>query len=196
MASSRALTGGTNDVNPQPLRARVTLTALTTRTRALSSIALPVPVQRLGAGNRAQVLEILKIDWDWRAPFVGNAKVIGNGTVTITVSTRSNGTTNVPTFGCADPYSIMHIVEQAVPALPQTTEADAAGYVDFASSGTRDLTDGAGHGVLMGMDTIYIQFTAKFQHNATSTAPDCNLCIWYRWKNVGFSEYVGMVTSS
>lgn len=193
MASSRALTGGTNDVNPQPLRARITLTALTTDTRALSSIALPVPVQRLGAGNRAQVLEILKIDWDMNAPWTGT-QAIQKVAYTLTVSTRSNGTTNVPTFGSADPYSIMHFAKNI--SIEGIATAGTSGITVYDSD-SRDLSDGAGHGVLMGMDTIYIQFTALSQFSAgTSVAPSANLCIWYRWKNVGFSEYVGMVTSS
>lgn len=192
MSSRYDLTGGTNDVNPQPLRCRVTPTAIvaagTTLTGSTNTVALPIPVQRLGSGGRAQVLEILSVDYD--CTFATSASIINYINYYITVSTRSNGTL-VPTLGSADPYSLCHVSKTL------TTPGGSAVVPTVVDSGRRDLTDGAGHGLLMGMDTIYIQFGAAVQMQAASNVtPSLNVLISYRWKNVGFSEYVGMVTSS
>lgn len=187
MASARSLTGGTNDVNPQPLRCSVTTTATSSGTRyvAAQTVALPIPVQRLSTGGRAQVLEILYWTFDYKLSNSG-AVTFGSPHIFITLSTRSNGT-SVPALGVADPYSIDH-VRQAV----------ASGGIETQGNGARSCNDLAGHGILMGMDTLYVQggFTSTDSGGATTNTLVTNVCIWYRWKNVGFSEYVGMVTSS
>ena len=54
MASAFQLTGGTNDINPQMMKVRCTASAATKD--LATSIAVPIPVQRLATGNRAQVL--------------------------------------------------------------------------------------------------------------------------------------------
>jgi hypothetical protein len=199
MSSSRALTGGTNDVNPQPLRVRLTPAgfAMTVAGSASSTavVALPIPVQRLGNGGRAQVLEILK--WQFDATITATVSQISNAALKLCLSTRSNGTTP-PTMGCADPYTVDYVAMDA-PNAKQSTIGDATtNLVPHYVSGVRDLTDGAGHGVLFGMDTLFVQATwiANAAAAGATATGDANLCIWYRWKNVGFSEYVGMVTSS
>lgn len=187
MSSARSLTGGTNDVNPQPLRCTVS-GATTAQTGAWQSVAatvaLPIPVQRLSTGGRAQVMEILGWSYDLKA--VSSSANIAQSAVTICISSRSNGTT-IPTMGVADPYTVDFLSSYKI-----------TGALELYDSGKRDLTDGAGHGVLFGMDTMYIQVGMRWisASNAGSATPTANICIWYRWKNVGFSEYVGMVTSS
>lgn len=192
MSSSRALTGGTNDVNPQPLKCVVTPTAITTAASGsaasgANTVALPIPVQRLSTGGRAQVMEILGFDWDVKHTS-SNTVTFASVITYITLSTRSNGTA-VPSMGCADPYSIAHVASQPY---------FGPGYIQHVNSGSKSLTDGAGHGVLFGMDTLYIQVGATVFASAASASDTFsgNINIWYRWKNVGFSEYVGMVTSS
>jgi len=54
-----------------------------------------------------------------------------------------------------------------------------------------DLTDGAGHGVLVATDQIYCQISSS----STGAAQTCAGKIWYRWKNVGLAEYIGIVQS-
>lgn len=196
-----SLTGGTNDVNPQPLRCRITPSTFTTalipsNAASTVTVALPIPVQRLGTGGRAQVMEILKVDWDCAIFSGAAANPLAQAVGVICLSSRSNGT-SLPVMGSADPYTICFIYADTIPGPNPTTAA--AGRVTTYASGQRDLTDGAGHGVLFGMDTLYVQFTAiagtavATQANSGGAA---NVIIWYRWKNVGFTEYVGMVTSS
>jgi len=200
MSSGYQLTGGTNDVNPQPLRCRVTPASITTGatgpTAQTATVALPIPVQRLGTGGRAQVLEILK--WTYDASITPAGGALGSAAVKICLSTRSNSTTP-PNYGVADPYSIDYVAESVPTAIAALTGTGVtANLISFYKSGMRDLTDGAGHGVLFGMDTLYIQcqWIASSTAGAGTAIGDLNICIWYRWKNVGFSEYVGMVTSS
>ena len=54
-----------------------------------------------------------------------------------------------------------------------------------------DLTDGAGHGVLVGTDNIYLQIVSV----TTGSANTINCKILYRWKDVSTTEYVGIVQS-
>lgn len=54
-----------------------------------------------------------------------------------------------------------------------------------------DLTDGAGHGVLVATDRIYCQISST----GTGAAQQCTGKIWYRWKNVTLPEYIGIVQS-
>jgi len=53
------------------------------------------------------------------------------------------------------------------------------------------LSDSAGHGVLIATDNIYVQIKSQ---NTVSTN-DVRLKIFYRWKNVGLQEYIGIVQS-
>jgi len=59
------------------------------------------------------------------------------------------------------------------------------------SERTVDLTDAAGHGVLVGTDKINMFVRSS---NAALT-PVVTVYITYRWKNVGLQEYIGIVQS-
>lgn len=60
MSSKRALTGGTNDVNPQSISFIITESAPDTTT----TLSVNIPVQRLPSGRGAQVLEVLKVSYN------------------------------------------------------------------------------------------------------------------------------------
>lgn len=186
MASVAALTGGTNDVNPQYMKVRVTSSGTSAAT---TSVAVPIPVQRLATGGRAQVLEILKVFYD--VNITASAGTMQVFQYTFVLSSRSNGTT-LPALGNADPYTV---------AFKNDVKVMPAGNALMSACDVLDLTDGAGHGVLFGMDNLYVcfqwaAFTTGTTTLAASSAPYLNLNIAYRWKNVGFQEYVGMITSS
>jgi len=178
MGSVKALTGGTNDVNPQPLRVRVTQAS----NNNAASIAVPIPVQRLTTGGRAQVLEILKIVYDCSAT---SSAAITSARYTVCLSSRSQNTTT-PSYGNADPYTIYYA------SRPFSLDSGPG----FAVVDTREIemTDGAGHGILYGQDTLYLQYSSS-SSGGTWASGTLNCNIYYRWKNVGFSEYVGMVTA-
>jgi hypothetical protein len=54
-----------------------------------------------------------------------------------------------------------------------------------------DLTDGAGHGLLIATDNI---FMTVYSTN-TGVANEVGCKILYRWKNVSVEEYIGIVQS-
>lgn len=54
-----------------------------------------------------------------------------------------------------------------------------------------DLTDGAGHGILIATDYIY----ASFSSAGTGVINSAQVKILYRWKNIGLTEYIGIVQS-
>lgn len=197
MASSWALTGGSGDVNPQPLKFRVSPTVGTQAKDTITfySVAVPIPVQRLDSGNRAQVMEILKVIWDADLiPNDASVAAITGGAVELNLSSRSYGTTVAAPYKNADPF--VYISDRR-PINPSYGGTPAAGARTFVPTQIIDLTDGAGHGILMGQDQLFAQVGIIFQSAGTPTLSvlsGVNICIYYRWKNVGFAEYVGMVT--
>lgn len=60
MATRRALTGGTGDVNPQFLPFNIVQSG----NDATTTLTINVPIQRLPTQGRAQVLEILTVKYD------------------------------------------------------------------------------------------------------------------------------------
>jgi len=55
----------------------------------------------------------------------------------------------------------------------------------------KDFTDGAGHGFLIGTDSIF----ARLSSVATGIPNVANIRLLYRWKSVPLAEYIGIVQS-
>lgn len=69
----------------------------------------------------------------------------------------------------------------------------ASGQLVFQSTQqTQDLTDGAGHGVLVATDAIYLQI---FTTGVANTSETGRFRMLYRFKNVSLAEYIGIVQS-
>lgn len=180
MSSPFALTGGTYDVNPQALKVRVTATApSTSNTPTYGQVGVQIPIQRLGNMGAAQVLEILGYTVDG---------LIGSGTASLysyklTISSRAYGTTAAPSWGNADPY-VIH----------QLSDSNGVARLRWYFGANVDLTDKAGHGVLFGGDNVYVQLMVNMETTGTGVTPECNLNIWYRFKNVGLNEFISLAT--
>lgn len=63
-----------------------------------------------------------------------------------------------------------------------------------------DLTDGAGHGVLVATDNIWLSIlataaTADAGENAVLNVASSNCDLFYRFKEVTLQEYIGIVQS-
>lgn len=71
MASRRALTGGTGDVNPQQLSWHIAQSG----NDATTTLAITLPVQRLPSQARAQVLEVLNVKYDATSPTIPDSAV-------------------------------------------------------------------------------------------------------------------------
>lgn len=163
MASRRALTGGTGDVNPQVWKITVAAGASTNVTN--STVALPV--QRLRNQNKSMVMEVIKIKY---------------------VLDYTQGTTDEFDVGVAVlPQPATGAVNQADGAI-----IDVNRFRRIAAVNTYmvDLTDAAGHGVLIATDKLTVFVRQSVNMGITAFA-----YIYYRWKNVGMAEYVGIVQS-
>lgn len=168
-ARSALLTGGTGDVNPQFMNLALTESAANTFTQT----EFPIPVLRGVIGrDKYQVMEVLKVEF-----FNG-----GFSTIDIVVGhlqlTTSSKTARV--FG-NDPdviaYSVIDVDfltggSQAVDTQPKTW----------------DLTDGAGHGIIVASQSIFLACQGTGQVAAT-----VNFCrVLYRFKNISVQEFVGL----
>lgn len=162
------LTGGTKDVNPQFMH----LTAVQSGADATTTTAFPIPIQRLQNAGRAQVMEILKVAW--YMPIAAEVDSSIQGALT----TSSFGTTAVN-------YGNTRIIDY----LQQAKAITTSGTFDDMWPIWHDLTDGAGHGILVGTDNIFIQIVSV----ASSATNTVYAKILYRWKDVSTVEYVGIV---
>lgn len=169
-----SLSGGTGDVNPQYLNAFVLESGSDTTT----TTQIPLPIQRLpqGGPGRAQVMEVLKVWWDMPTAFAAGE---ADQSFLALLSTKSFGTT-----------------------AGQSTDSTIISFwrwvKGITTSGTFqhqfpvvcDLTDGAGHGILVASDNLFLQASSSGMG-----ALQVNLKIQYRMKNVSMAEYVGIVQS-
>lgn len=178
--SSDQLTGGTRDVNPQFLHGNLTLSAANTTT----SVTLGTPIVRVGpqTDGQAVIMEILKIfcvmpviDADAAAATVRN--------IALQFSTVNYGTAAT---GYDDPRTFALFQRQTRNAFT----AAGTGLLDLTEDPIeQDLTDGAGHGILIATDNIFVQGSTSNQ----AAASGFNFKILYRFKRVSLIEYIGIV---
>jgi len=178
---SDSLTGGTGDVNPQWFNLFSTNNPGTSYTET----GFPVPVQRLPESNRAQVMEILKVEWGLGAQ---------TNIIALTAAAFFSAYVTTRSFGTAEPlgtqqngtviakWNLNYYFGTAVGAT-QTLQTP---YVV-------DLTDGQGHGLLVATDNVYLGYLQTAAAEPISGTFTCRLL--FRWKNIGLPEYIGIVQS-
>lgn len=176
-----SLTGGTGDVNPQFFN----MNLLQASANTTLSEEFPIPRQRSPLpGGKSQVMEILKIFWNIN-PYEALAAVTEvEQRVTGVISTTSFGTTDAV---LSNPRAI------AVMEMKQQGAFTAGGTYDHIGPTifVQDLTDGAGHGVLVATDSLFLQVQAANRDNPE----EIRVKILYRFKNVALEEYIGIVQS-
>lgn len=182
---SSGITGGTGDVNPQWFL--ITTIAGASGTYADASTTLPR--ERLPYGNKSQVMEVLKVHF-----FLDPALTLTATAISVFTSlrqyllTKSFGTTEptAPSMG-GQVIAFRHFSAIGTAAAPAVM-MPMGSYEDI-----QDLTDGAGHGVLVATDTVSHGQNAV---NLTFGGTNKLLCrVLYRWKNVSLAEYIGIVQS-
>lgn len=171
MSSARGLTGGTGDVNPQYL----TVVAPQSGADTTTTTQVALPIQRLPNAARAQVMELLKIYYT-----IGSTPTEVDNFVEVTLSTTSFGTT-ATNFGEPRVFSTYRRV------VAITT----SGQIVYQEPFVQDLTDGAGHGILVATDSIFVQIVSA----TTGATNIARIKIMYRMKNVSLAEYIGVVQS-
>lgn len=173
-----SLTGGTGDVNPQWLSFNAVESGADTTTTASQTL----PVQRLPTSGRAQVMEVLKVLFNF-TPFPATASATELVRyMQCAISTVSFSTT-LTNLGEPRVFAGWKVQENAA-----FTAAGTYATI-YPTTHVLDCTDGTGHGVLVATDNIYAQI-ASGNTSATNT---CNIKILYRWKDVPLAEYIGIV---
>lgn len=182
MSSKRGLTGGTQDVNPQFLGAFVTESAGETYTE----VEIPMPIARLPSGaNQAIVVEVLKVFWDV------------SDLVAIATATETDVAVRAALIFSSD-SQIRSINNPNV-----LTQIESLTFMAFTAGGTyrqgivrpviQDLTDGAGHGVLVASNSLFLG--VRGNGPGTLVPQTAVVKILYRFKRVSIVEYVGIVQS-
>lgn len=176
-----SLTGGTGDVNPQFLGGTITLSAANTITTA----TLGTPIVRVGpqTGGQAIIMEVLKVYVDL-PPLDLDAAAATQRQSQFTLSTVDGGTSANLTWDNPRVFAkFQHLVRNAFTAA-------GTGILEIQNDPSElDLTDGAGHGILIATDNIFIQATTAGYTAAGVFA----FKILYRFKKVSLIEYIGIV---
>lgn len=171
MASAKGLTGGSGDVNPQLLHA-----VLQQDSTNATILTIPIPIPRFPtAKNKAFVMEVLKAYY-----------YIETGTLPTTdpSATLSWGLATTDNSAILDPTTFdAHSITQNG-AVNNGTYLAVAPYVS-------DFTDGAGHGLLIGTENIYMRVQSSFFDSASRIT----LRLSYRYKLVDVFEWIGIVQS-
>jgi hypothetical protein len=173
------LTGGTGDVNPQQLIfPGMTLVGANTYSQQIINL----PVSQLPVKNgKAIVMEILKIYWD--LPTFGSNMPAGdtNWICQAQLSTASSNGINT-----SAPQIFAYVKRKS---KGQEGGAASSYYTTWTEPEIQDYTDGAGHGMLVATNSIFMG--ANTSNFTASVSFGCR--ILYRWKEVGLTEYLGMV---
>jgi len=168
---SRVITGGSGDIKPEFLSYVATQSASDTTTT--TTTALPVLRNFQTSGNRAQIVEVLKVIFSFN-----QAQVETDSNVRVFVSTKNFGTT-ATTF--QDPA----VIAMAGWYMAITT----SGQVTYPQLQTLDLTDGNGNGILVATDNLFTQVTSS----GTSLSNAIGVKVLYRIYSAGVTEYIGIV---
>ena len=173
MSSIKELTGGTGDVNPQYLSAVVTQSAADAKTGV--QFILPVP-RTSQKPSRTIVVEILKVEFmvdqfDW--VFAQNARIY----LTASTSSTQFDPDDAQTFAAAAYYLNLTVA--------------AGGIINWKGPIVIDTTDGAGHGFLVAVQAITLGIDSFFTVNVNTAF----IKLWYRYKEVALSDFLGIVTT-
>lgn len=183
-ARSDSLTGGTGDVNPQYIAGAMLVT--TPGTLYQQAINLPVFREATGSG-KAWVCELIRM-------YVDMPEVIDVAVATTQRNFRMALTTS-PTTGAAgipfiDSTTCIAFFKAEILNLGSALGTGAVGGTYGANSIlTWDFTDGAGHGLLVGTDNVFV--TADMLNY--SSPRTVRYKILYRFKKVSLQEYIGIV---
>lgn len=180
MTGEGGLTGGTGDTNPQWLSFSATQSAADTTTTTTQAI----PIQRLPSGGRSQILEILRVHVEGPVLPASASATETSDSASILFTSKNFGTTAI---NSAEPTCFSNFAQ-----VSRSAFTAAGTYFNvFSNVMDQDLTDGAGHGVLIATDNIF----AQTQSASTGNTNTWRCKILYRWKNVGLAEYIGLVQS-
>lgn len=178
-----SLTGGTGDVNQQTY----TISTSVVTTTGSVSTQFPVPVPKFSSGiDKAIVMELLGVQWDLVSPPTPTAVSLDTSSISVSLTTNPTHQTTVTNL-MQDPRSLSTFRRQwqniGIPV--SAVEWDLTEY--------DDLTDQAGHGILVGSDNVYLDVLSTATGYVQSGSIVARL--FYRMKEVKLVEYIGIVQS-
>lgn len=151
-------------------------------------VRVPLPVSRIGpTKGKSVIIEILKVAMDHPSPpNIPQAGSIGYQ------SRMQLSTSSLPAIRDDSPHLIWFSGRRRREYVQDPTGASA-----FSSTWVEptlyDLTDGAGHGMLVATDFLYLGVNVVNWVATTLASFDCR--IMYRFKEVSLVEYIGIVQS-
>ena len=151
-----------------------------------TSLTLGTPIVRVGAGpaNKSVIMEVLKVYVEMPAIDLDNAAATDRQ-MQFTFSTVDLGT-GLATFDNS------RVFAQVSFDLRNAFTAAGTGTLNARNNPfVYDMTDGAGHGVLIATDNIFVQGNTTNQVSASIF----RFKILYRFKEVSLVEYIGIVQS-
>lgn len=173
------LTGGSGDVNPQILTI-----SYTTPGDAPFTTEIPLPIPRFPTKEGYNlVMEFLAVDYYYINGFVIRADNGGMQNV-IAITTNPLTPANIEAA-----LRDARLIDAWYKAWIANSTAPIA--MNFDLEWTQDLTDQAGHGILVASDKLFIHNVAT----ATGQGQIVTVKLWYRWKTVTLTEYIGIVQS-
>lgn len=220
MPKGDGLTGGTRDVNPQWYRTKVVSPVITTAALAVgagaivastSMAAFPLPISRLQQkSGKSVVVELLKVQWDHEFS-VPVSFAADSSFTALLQGFLATAPSAAPGLGTTTPLA--DVYQESDPAVLDFYDASVSFCVDASAPATNgglvagrptstpiihDLTDGAGHGILIATDNVFLGAQQNIALYTTpagnySTTVFCNLL--YRFKEVSLQEYIGIVQS-
>lgn len=200
MASRKALTGGTDDTNPQWLQHVFTFTTPAALGTVGANDTVNLPVYPVGTGSRekATIVEIVAVE------IMADGSVFQGGgpANNLTKLSMKLGSQTTPAAGesfqefMSDANAVF--LDDRIYGMGTPAAAWSGGMDPRMTSWRIDLTDKAGHGILWASQTI--NFAARmaqagvvFWTGATPFVVSWRLR--YRFKTVGLTEYIGIVQS-
>lgn len=179
--SKRYRGGGIKDIKPQWLNCpTLTQTAADTTT----SLEVQLPIARIASTTSATVIEIFKVcALTTGFPTIASVTETADSQ-TLSVSTSTGGTTDL---AFNDSRVICQFSKQ------QRGAFTAGGTYSRMDNIVQEfnLTDQNGNGLLVASDSIFLQMSSVTTGNANAA----QVKILYRFKTIGYLEFVGIVQS-
>ena len=179
-ATKDVLTGGSGDVNPQTL---VINSATVGLGFTQGVVGLPIPRLPISEGQSI-VMEITDVEFS-AAAIAANLGTTQTYHFALTTDPSPTGVLSIT--------NVMQNPRTVAQWLFQTTVAAApTSFETIPLSQKIDMTDAAGHGILIATDNLFFNVGTN---NAVASiiSPSCRIS--YRFKQVSLREYIGIVQS-
>lgn len=192
MSSKKELTGGTGDVNPQTLVTQRVF-ASANNSFAHNVLSFPMPVPRFSSTSTTSiVVELLGVEYYYDSVPVQQAAIASATTFGAGIATAI---ATQPTLGALfEQPNIIDLNNHLIASTIDGTPTNVAAHTQFEGSRYEDLTDQAGHGLLIATDRMTV--FAYCQTNVPATQlVGVRAKLYYRFKKVTLTEYIGIVQS-